>query len=341
MVSGKFLIDLKSSRSWAWLNKNSSSTATYLPSLLSSLSTAFSKTFLGISVFGFEFSLLNPGISNPDCSFLLEPIEGGSSSNDGSTPLDRLFERLFQQSLVLSVWLEFDFPYKDQPLVYFTLADDLNNKPSSSLRKLVDLIFAPSNPFFKHMPSKLSFDTDQILDWLASCPDGQIQQLGFSLRDNKVQPRVLLKSDPEILSSYLAETNAWEVLESVCEFQQCLLAFAYPYSWEQTFACEVVADRCAQSNLRNLRHPPRIRGSRFFNVLKQLIMRDKSIVIDPAEIQSVLNSLEHRSTVPTTSLGVGQCIDLSGWNHLKLTFVQLKLENLKIYGGTVRNHFQQ
>ena len=74
MVSSKFLIDLKSSRSWDWLNKNSSSCATYLPSLLSSLSTASSKTSLGISVFGFEFSLLNPGISNPDCSFLLEPI---------------------------------------------------------------------------------------------------------------------------------------------------------------------------------------------------------------------------------------------------------------------------
>ena len=338
MGSAKFITDLQASRTWAWLNKNSTN-STYLPSLLDALLAISSKSSLGISIFGFEFSLLNPDINNPDCSFLLEPPED-FRVNDMSPPIDIFFEELFSQSLVSSVWLEFDFPYKDQPLVYFTVADDIHNKPNPHLHKLVATVFGLSNPFLSKLPSKFLPNVDKILDWLSSCPDGQIQQLGFSLRDNQVQPRVLMKTQTDIFSSSLAKTNVGDILELVCDYQQCLLAFAYPYTLEQMFACEVVADRCAQSNLRNLRQPPRIKGSRFFNVLKRLSMSENCTVADLDNLKIVLYDLEHRSTIPSMTSGMGQCVDLSGWNHLKLTFSQLNLANLKIYGGTVRNYFQ-
>jgi hypothetical protein len=103
--------------------------------------------------------------------------------------------------------------------------------------------------------------------------------------------------------------------------------------------CEVLVDILAQRNLRDLRQPPRMRGTRWLSSLKNLSYSAyHDDVLDRALVANLVG-LEDRHAVMTAldDNTRKDILDLSGWNHYKLTLNRGRLLALKLYGGTVRN----
>jgi hypothetical protein len=113
-----------------------------------------------------------------------------------------------------------------------------------------------------------------------------------------------------------------------------LLAVVYPYSPHELLGLEILADRCSLSSLRQLRHPPRLRGSKLEAVIHALSEQFFDSHIHQWTKQ--ISRIEERSSkVQSGSLFVR----LRGLNHAKVVLSAGRLVRTKIYVGEVVNEF--
>lgn len=293
---------------------------------------------LRCSIVGAEINCLDP-YSGVDLSMLLE-------CGDQSTSVAHSFsvnsdEQLLRDSLQLhlasSVWFEYDHPYNTLPLVYFTLPPSLFSADSlitnySQFVVLLSSWLRARSPLgaMVNFPSRGEFCA-----WIDQMPSSyEIQQFGFSFRSSLVQPRILATvANPWTCLSSISNQEICDLLSSYCCSDQILLASAYPYGLAQFCGVEVLNDRLAKGNLRSLRHPPRLRGTRLLRLIQHLASSHAQHWLLP--LQS-LTALERRQTGMMSDMQAQEVI-VSGVNHLKLVLRSGEIDGLKIYGGAVSN----
>lgn len=291
---------------------------------------------LDLAIFGAELSLndlLNP---KPDLSILLEDISDNCFSM-GTAFVDCLYSHLaVEGDSIRSIWLEFDFPYNYEPLIYLTL------KGHHDTTSIID-IFSQMRDLDKTYRKDL-FEAciypnkSELHSWLTKCSFDTIQQFGLSYRNYKVQPRLLATLPSTQFDNYLSKSNLIDLLKIMIANQQCLAAFAYPYLPEQFFGCEILSDFACEISLRELRYAPRLRGTRFEKLLKAIILQLYS-ESDSLDFLKDLKSLERKiSRFQISQMSARNTIELSGWNHIKLGFKNGENYSAKLYGGSVLNY---
>jgi hypothetical protein len=302
---------------------------------------------ISVAVHGLELtSGLEPpegGSAAPDFSLLIEayPVQPLHSSH----PLASLIDLLSGILGCSALWVEFDAEQWDPPnphprglpLIYVspearltpvTFTDQCLPELLKTLRQwLVD----------QRWEGHAMPEDESVAEWLAQLPgNSRIQQFGLAFRGGKVQPRVLLDLPKSgAVLQLLKEIGAPECLQDPSLEAQMLVAMAYPYRPQQMMGLEILADRCGLSNLRSLRHPPRMRGSRLERVLRSLSRLDP--IKANLDYFAQLSSLEGRFSSQLQSDTL--VIRLRGVNHLKLILQQGQWMQLKAYAGEVENRF--
>ena len=245
---------------WRWLERYQASQEcqSSRDALSDSLDHMLCQSGLIVSIFGFELPSLGSLISPVDCSVLLEPGPHFFDQKPESR-IDILFHELSSRGLITSLWLEFDYPYISPPLIYFSLSDELCGRVGDSeFQDFLDLLFSPAFGLLPKFWDAYNYpDSSDILKWLNTIPPCSIQQFGVSFRDEMVQPRILASINVE--SKLLFDmTNIADILVASPAENQYLFAFLWPFTPDQVFGSEIIADLCANHGLRKLRQPPRL-----------------------------------------------------------------------------------
>jgi hypothetical protein len=293
-----------------------------------------------ISSVGAEFRLFPSLFTPPDVSILFD-ISHHPDCLQRETDFDGMIVEIRNKNLATSIWLELDYPYSSVPLIYFTLTSQASTSIEYSLlTEVYSHLKCICSKYYANSSRCFEWPTERnVSAWLKKLPAGEVQQLGFSFRKKCVQVRCLLKpSDDDGLRTSLSP-SILKCLTCVEAHAQNMYAFAYPFLPQQMVGYEVLVDPLAKHNLRNMRQPPRVRGTRWLASLVTIIKENHIESTWGSSILKILSSLERRQTNPVCKSGseIFECLDLSGWNHYKISFRYGDLESIKLYGGTVRN----
>ena len=300
------------------------------------------QTWIGVKVpiHGLELHLnttrFENGLPTADFACLLEGI-----THAPCQPWTRLAKELQTSLDCTSAWIEFDSsqwepPKKEPnglPLLYLSLSHTQSPKEFAQTR--TDNLITTLQECLKENNWKGDRppEKSELNLWLESLPqDSQIQQFGVAFRHGKIQPRVLLNL-PErgAIMRILQEQQAPLALRRQDLEGQMLIAAVFPHSVEELMGLEVLADRCSIINLRKMRQPPRLSGSRLERLLTTLgAASDKEL--------STLSSIEKRSSQPISD---GLRILLRGTNHAKIALSKGKVITVKAYIGEVSNYIKR
>lgn len=328
---------LAESHSWEWLQSTKWAGKSNLDILAENIKTLSVNSNLNLSLIGFEFTLEEILEPTYDVSFLLENIERDKFS-PGNTFFDKLYAKLsLEEKAISSIWIEYDFPYINTPLIYLTMNE---NSCIDTVVRAYKILREFDKIYRKTLYESCKYPSDdEVCGWIKKCSVQSIQQFGLSYRDLKVQPRILASLLPSQFDNYLINSDLKESLSQMVFNQQCLAAFAYPFIPEQFFGCEVLSDYVTQCSLRKLRYPPRLKGSKFEKLLKIILLKyySKSEVL--SFLQGIKSFEKKSSSLNITNTNNMPSIQLSGWNHLKLGFKNGKNYSAKLYGGSVSNYF--
>ena len=328
---------LGESHSWEWLQSTQWTGKSQLSLLEENIKKLLVNSNLNLSIIGFEFNLEEIFRPTYDISFLLENIERDKFS-PGNTFFDKLYAKLsLEEKAISSIWIEYDFPYINTPLIYLTMNE---NSCIDTVVRAYKILREFDRSYRKTLYESCKYPSDnEVYTWAEKCSVQSIQQFGLSYRDLKVQPRILASLLPSQFDNYLINSDLRESLSQMVFNQQCLAAFAYPFLPEQFFGCEVLSDYSTQSSLRELRYPPRLKGSKFEKLLNMILLKyySKSDVL--AFLKSIKSLEKKSSSLNITNVNRMHSIKLSGWNHLKLGFKNGKNYSAKLYGGSVSNYF--
>ena len=294
-----------------------------------------------VSIIGAELRLFPCLSIIPDISILLQPTQ---SNNRNRSQLSEIMDQIITKRIATSIWLEFDYPYSTFPLIYFTLSDTTGtfNNHSLTVEYYQELKTICRNLTNHHCGSLAWPSADNFAQWLHSLPKGEIQQMGFCFRNMSVQVRCLLKMSRDSDPTKLIMHDIEKCLRPIESNSQSLYAFAYPYRPEDVFAYEVINDQLAKENPRDMRQPPRIRGTAWLNSLRCILQcQNDQIELDRELIRQLSRFEKRESTAANRQVRpFADSIDITGWNHYKLSFEQHHLKSIKLYGGTVRNELE-
>ena len=279
----------------------------------------------------------------PDFALLIEAH--AESRRQSSHPLASLLDQLQPILGCSALWVEFDAeqwnppdPHpRGMPLIYVSPAARLS--PEAFTHQCLGELLKTLRHWLAHQPwdGQAMPEDKAIREWLTQLPgNSRIQQFGLAFRGGQVQPRLLLElPKPGAALQLLKDIGAPEQLQEQSLEAQMLLAVAYPHQPQQMLGLELLADRCSLSNLRNLRHPPRLRGSRLERVLRSLSETDRNKI--NLDYVAQASGLEGRSSQLQSDALV---LRLRGVNHFKLILKQGQLIQLKAYIGEVANRFE-
>lgn len=283
------------------------------------------------------------GNTAPDFALLMEA--NPEDAHHASHPLASLIDRLHLILGCSALWVEFDAEQWDPPnphprglpLIYVSPTTRVSpvifaEHHLGELLKILRQWLADQQWNGHDIPTY-----EAIREWLSQLPeDGQIQQFGLAFRNGKVQPRLLFElPEPGAALQLLQEIGAPASLQEQSLEAQMLMAVSYPHQPNKILGLELLADRCSLSNLRSLRHPPRLRGSRLERVLRAFSSTDPSKV--NLDYCALLSGIEGRSSKLEPNALV---LKLRGVNHLKLILQQGQLMQVKTYTGEVENRFE-
>lgn len=294
-----------------------------------------------VSIIGVELRLFPCLSINPDISILLQPNKNNSRNK---SQLCELMDQIIAKHIASSIWLEFDYPYSTFPLIYFTLSypTETFNKQSLIVEYYQELRNICQDLTNHHCGNLIWPSVDDFAQWYNNLPRGEIQQMGFCFRNMSVQVRCLLKASKDSDLAKLMMHDIERCLEPIESKSQSLYAFAYPYRPEDMFAYEVLTDQLAKQNLRDMRQPPRMRGTEWLNSLRCILQCQNNHIGYDRGLLRQLSRFERRETTPVNHQvhAHADSVDLSSWNHYKLSFEQQHLKSIKLYGGTVRNELE-
>ena len=296
---------------------------------------------LVVSIIGVELCLFPHLSTIPDISILLQPTQ---NNNRNKSQLSEIMDRIIAKRIATSIWLEFDYPYSTFPLIYFTLSDTTGTSNNCSLIvEYYQELKTICRKLTSHHCGSLAWPSaDRFTQWLHSLPKGEIQQMGFCFRNMSVQVRCLLKASRDSDLSGLITHDIERCLRPITSNSQSLYAFAYPYSPEDMFAYEVLTDQLTKENLRDMRQPPRMRGTAWLESLRCVLQCQNDQTELERGLLRQLSRFERRESTPVNHQvhAHAESVDLSSWNHYKLSFEQKHLKSIKLYGGTVRNELE-
>lgn len=242
------------------------------------------------------------------------------------------------------VWLEYDeegwnnqgaTKYIYAPLFYMPIQEIKTIKNIS--KQFIDDYISVSKEFhLKNMGKEcMAPSSKEVLEWLQLLPmNWHIQQIGTSFRKEKLEFRVLLSpGDSKNTKQFVRYLDDEYIKNAGYIFDQILIAGIFPDRLSDLCGVEILNDSVKIDNLRSLRSPPRLKGSRLGKFMGRWKLENAKFKKD---IIQAINKIEARQSKMHDQILE---INMQGLSHIKIIYCKNKPAKVKAYVGNVCNTF--
>ena len=308
---------------------------------------------LDISVHGIEVhNMLNQtveatGLNSVDFSILVNTQQKQTKTQTNDYMHTRwLCTEINNQFKAEKVWLEYDETvwnqkehYKDvevhAPLFYMPIQQYQSVK--SITKEYLENFSKIGKEFYSRNAGKdcRAPTSQEMFNWIQTLPlNWQIQQIGFSFREAKMELRVLLfPRDIEETKRFTELLEDQYLKASNYIYSQILVAAVFPNALSNLCGIEILNDSVKVDDLKNLRSPPRIMGSRLGKFVRCWKLKDTEV---RKNLIKQISQLEARQS---ENMGEVLKINMQGLSHIKIIYLRKKPIAVKAYIGNVCNKF--